>query len=151
MVIKLSDLPEGSKAVIERVDLPENLRERILGMGFVPGKVVETIKKAPLIDPVVYRIGNFRVSLRLSESSKIYVKPIGPVSLAVCPSNVRCKVAALSGGRRFLNNLRAINIGVGKSIKVLRNEFGRLVIEIDGKSFTLGRGMASKILVEVID
>lgn len=151
MMIRLRDLPEGSKAIIEKVDLPEDLRERIFGMGFVPGKIVETVKKAPLVDPIVYKIGDFRVSLRSSESSKIYVRPISPIPMIACPQNVRCKVVALNGGRRFLNNLETTGIYIGKSIKILRNEFGRLIVEIDGRSYTLGKGMASKILVEVVE
>jgi len=150
MVIKLNELPEGSKAIIERVELPEGLRERILGMGFIPGKMVEAIKKAPLVDPTVYKVGNFRVSLRSSEASKIYVKPIGPIPLVLCPTNVMCRIVALNGGRRFLNNLKSVGIDVGRRIKILNNEFGRLSMEVDGKVYTIGRGMASKIVVEVL-
>lgn len=151
MLIKLDELPEGSVAVIEKVDLPEDLKERILGMGFIPGRRIEVVKKAPLVDPTVYKIGNFRVSLRSSEASKIYVKPVNHIPLFLCPEGTVCKVNALAYGRRFLNELARMGLDVGKKIRILRNNSGKITIEVDGNIHTVGKGRASKIFVEVLE
>lgn len=151
MLIKLDDLPEGSTAIIRKIDLPEGLKERILGMGFIPGKKIEVIKKAPLVDPTVYKIGNFRVSLRSSEASKIYVRPINHIPLLICPEGTVCKVSALSYGRRFLNELEKMGISVGKKIHILKNNSGKITIEVDGEIYTVGKGKAAKIFVEVLE
>ena len=50
-------------------------RKRITEMGFVKGKEVKVIKKAPLQDPVEYKILDSRVSLRLSEAAMIEIVP----------------------------------------------------------------------------
>lgn len=48
-------------------------RKRILEMGFVRGKVVETLQNAPLMDPVKYRVMGYEVSLRRSEAANVEV------------------------------------------------------------------------------
>jgi ferrous iron transport protein A len=49
---------------------------RMLDMGFVPGTVVEVARKAPLGDPVEYKVMNSSVSLRNDLASKVLVRPI---------------------------------------------------------------------------
>jgi ferrous iron transport protein B len=69
----LKDLQVHEKAVITKVKGRGAFRKRILEMGFVVGKEVETIRKAPLKDPVEYRIMESNVSLRNSEAELIEV------------------------------------------------------------------------------
>ena len=45
-------------------------------MGFVKGKIVTVVKKAPLMDPVEYEIMGYNISLRKSESRMVIVIPI---------------------------------------------------------------------------
>lgn len=42
-------------------------------MGFIVGKTVKVIRKAPLLDPVEYEVMNYKVSLRNSEASLIEI------------------------------------------------------------------------------
>jgi len=67
----LSDLKMGEKGIIAKVKGRGAFRKRILEMGFVPGKEVEVIKKAPLRDPIEYSILGYNVSLRNSEAQLI--------------------------------------------------------------------------------
>jgi len=71
--MKLSDLQTGEKAVIVKVLGHGGFRKRILEMGFVRGKVVESLQNAPLLDPVKYRIMGYEVSLRKTEAANIEV------------------------------------------------------------------------------
>lgn len=67
----LYDLPQGEKGVITKVRGQGSFRKRIIEMGFVVGKEVEVIKKAPLKDPVEYKILDYFVSLRNNEAQLI--------------------------------------------------------------------------------
>ncbi len=60
------------------------------------------------------------------------------------------RIVQLDGGDEFQRKLRTIGIREGKVVKVLtRQPFGGpVVVEIDGRSTTIGRGMARRIIVE---
>lgn len=71
--MKLSDIQVGQKAVIVKVVGHGGFRRRIVEMGFIKGKVVEVLNKAPLGDPIEYGIMDYRVSLRKQEAQHIEV------------------------------------------------------------------------------
>lgn len=72
----LSNLEPGNKATILRVKGRGAFRKRITEMGFVVGKEVTVVKKAPLQDPVEYNILGYNVTLRLNEAQLIEVDPL---------------------------------------------------------------------------
>jgi len=74
--VNLSELDPGKKATILRVKGRGAFRKRITEMGFVVGKEVTVIKKAPLQDPVEYNILGYNVTLRLSEAKLIEIDTI---------------------------------------------------------------------------
>jgi ferrous iron transport protein B len=71
--MRLSELKTGEKAIIVKVLGHGGFRKRIIEMGFVRGKVVESLQNAPLLDPVKYRVMTYEVSLRRSEAENIEV------------------------------------------------------------------------------
>ncbi len=71
----LFDLQNGEKGIITKVKGRGGFRRRIIEMGFVVGKTVQVIKKAPLRDPIEYNIMGYNVSLRRSEAKLIEVIP----------------------------------------------------------------------------
>jgi ferrous iron transport protein B len=71
--MKLSELKTGEKAVIVKVLGYGGFRKRIVEMGFIEGKIVESILNAPFNDPIKYRIMGYEISLRRSEASQIEV------------------------------------------------------------------------------
>ena len=71
--MKLSEVKVGGKAVIVKVAGHGCFRKRRVEMGFIKGKMVEVINKAPLGDPIEYRIMGYNVSLRLNEAQHIEV------------------------------------------------------------------------------
>jgi len=70
----LYDLNEGERGIILKIKGRGQFRQRLSEMGFVVGKRVTVIKKAPLRDPVEYRIIGYHISLRNSEAQLIEVE-----------------------------------------------------------------------------
>ncbi|KAF0196121.1 MAG: ferrous iron transport protein B [Bacteroidetes bacterium] len=77
----LSDLSPGEKGIITKVKGRGAFRKRILEMGFVAGKEVSVIQRAPLMDPVEYNVMGYNVSLRNSEAMLIEILTESEVSL----------------------------------------------------------------------
>ncbi|MBK6964532.1 MAG: ferrous iron transport protein B [Bacteroidales bacterium] len=69
----LSDLAPGEKGIITKVRGRGAFRKRILEMGFVAGKEVSVIQRAPLMDPVEYNVMGYNVSLRNNEAMLIEI------------------------------------------------------------------------------
>ncbi|MCB2220531.1 MAG: ferrous iron transport protein B [Bacteroidetes bacterium] len=69
----LHELDQGEKGIITKVRGHGAFRKRITEMGFIKGKVVTVVKKAPLRDPVEYNIMGYEVSLRHSEAKLVEV------------------------------------------------------------------------------
>lgn len=63
------------------------------------------------------------------------------------------KVATIQGGCGIQNQLRSIGIREGKELCIVtRHPFrGPVVVKVDGKMISLGRGLASRIMVELMD
>ena len=59
----------------------------------------------------------------------------------------KAKISNLKGGFNFQQKLASLNIRPNKTIKkIVQEPFGGpIVIEIDNRKITLGRGMAAKI------
>ena len=72
----LSELHTGDSAVITKVKGYGAFRKRLNEMGFVRGKVVKSVKNAPLNDPIEYSIMGYEISLRRSEAAFIEVVPL---------------------------------------------------------------------------
>lgn len=74
--MRLSELQTGEEAVIISVGGNGAFRKRIIEMGFVKGKLVHSIKNAPLKDPIEYKILDYYVSLRREEAKYIEIAKI---------------------------------------------------------------------------
>ncbi len=75
--MRLSDLSQGEKGIISKVRGRGAFRRRIMEMGFVSGKEVTVVKRAPLQDPIEYSILGYEVSLRESEADLIEILQLG--------------------------------------------------------------------------
>jgi ferrous iron transport protein B len=69
----LYDLYEGEEGIIVKIKGRGQFRQRLSEMGFVVGRKVSVIKKAPLRDPVEYQIMGYHISLRNSEAQLIEI------------------------------------------------------------------------------
>lgn len=71
--MNLLQLEVGEKAIITKVKGRGAFRKRIIEMGFVAGKEITAVQRAPLNDPVEYNIMGYNVSLRNSEAALIEI------------------------------------------------------------------------------
>lgn len=71
----LCDLPIGACARIESVSTPgaPSLARRLADLGFLPGAQIEVVRKAPLGDPVVYRVCDYELCLRKDQAAAVRV------------------------------------------------------------------------------
>ena len=75
--VPLGELPVGSRAhVVEILGTGKHQRRR-LDMGFVPGAKVTVLRRAPLGDPIEYRIKGTAVAMRRDDANTILVDELG--------------------------------------------------------------------------
>lgn len=71
---KLAELREGEQAIIDRVELPDNVALRLMEMGFFPGNTVTAARCAPGGDPRVFRVDGSEIALRKETAAHLYLK-----------------------------------------------------------------------------
>ncbi len=72
--IALHELPKGSTAVIAAYrDANSVLCRRLFDLGFHPGLEVELVRKAPMRDPLVFRVADCEIVLRKRDAARILV------------------------------------------------------------------------------
>ena len=71
----LDQLPIGQSAVVDHVGGGRQVSRRLMEMGLLPGTRVETIRKAPLGDPLKIRLRGYLLSLRLADAAQIGLAP----------------------------------------------------------------------------
>ncbi len=74
-LLTLADLDEDGSGVVDRIDLPADLADRLMELGFVPGLSVSVGKSAPGGDPRVFRVDGGEIALRQETSRCIFVRP----------------------------------------------------------------------------
>ena len=60
----MADLATGDEGVLKQLDVEEDVEQRLMEQGFVPGASVAAVGKAPGGDPIVYRVDGSDVALR---------------------------------------------------------------------------------------
>jgi ferrous iron transport protein A len=72
--VDLSSLKPGTRAVIVSID--EGAENNfLLEMGCLPGELVRITGTAPLGDPLMVRVGAYRLSIRKADARHIVVAP----------------------------------------------------------------------------
>jgi ferrous iron transport protein A len=71
----LSQLNVGERGILVSLDLPENVQNHLMHMGFVPGACVINLRRAPAGDPTVYCIDGMEIALRRETAGAINVRP----------------------------------------------------------------------------
>jgi Fe2+ transport system protein FeoA len=72
----LSELNVGKVAIVETLELPDEVGHHLMHMGFVPEARVIVIRRAPAGDPTVYAIDGFEIALRRETARSIKVRPL---------------------------------------------------------------------------
>jgi len=76
--LDLAHLPARVPARVVRVLGDDTLAQRLRDLGFRPGTKVETVRRAPLGDPIQFALRGYRVALRRAEAARVRVMPIEP-------------------------------------------------------------------------
>ena len=84
----LSDLRLGTSGRV--IGLQEDttddpIGKRLSNLGFVPGRTVTPLRRAPLGDPVVYRVADYELCLRRQEARMVQVEVLTEADVVVGP------------------------------------------------------------------
>ena len=75
-MIPLSELREGERGVIARLNGTGNFRKRLQEMGFIKGVEILVEKYAPLRDPMELVLKGYHVSLRIEEAGQVMIEKL---------------------------------------------------------------------------
>ena len=75
----MADLERGQRATVVGYSdqVAASTARRLFDLGLVPGVEVTMVRRAPLRDPVIFRVGDFQIALRAGQSRSIQVEPAG--------------------------------------------------------------------------
>lgn len=73
--VSLADLVPGRGGVIVDVCNEANpaTARRLFDLGFAPGVEIEVLRRAPMADPVIYRVAGYEIALRRAQARCIQV------------------------------------------------------------------------------
>ena len=71
----LSEIAVGESAVVASLELPPEIGDHLMHLGFLPEAVIEVLRRAPAGDPTVYRIEGAEIALRRETARYIQVHP----------------------------------------------------------------------------
>ena len=75
-MIPLSELREGERGVIAKLNGSGKFRKRLQEMGFIKGSEIFVEKYAPLRDPIELVIKGYHVSLRVEEAALVMMEKL---------------------------------------------------------------------------
>lgn len=70
----LEEAAPGTRCLILRLRGEGATRQRLLDLGFQPGREVRMLRNAPLRDPIEAQVGDSFVALRRSEAAHVFVE-----------------------------------------------------------------------------
>ena len=73
----LSELKVGETGVLIALDLPDSVQNHLMHMGFIPGALVTSLRRAPAGDPTVYAVDGMEIALRHETAESIRVRTPG--------------------------------------------------------------------------
>ena len=71
--VTLDRLKPGESAQVSELRHEESVVVRLMEMGLLPGQRVTMVRKAPMGDPIEYKVGETSLSLRLEEARLVEV------------------------------------------------------------------------------
>lgn len=71
----LAELRTGETGVLDGIELPEDVTQRLMELGFLPGHVVTPAHSAPGGDPRVFRVDGSEIALRRETAASVWVRP----------------------------------------------------------------------------
>jgi ferrous iron transport protein A len=147
--VTLDHLAVGRRGIVRKLQGEPGIRRRLLSMGFVPGVEVETLRVAPMGDPIAFELKGYNLSLRREEAAFVEVEPIEELALTEAPVGIPLAVSHVHGGWGLRRRLRRARIEPGACIVRIDDAgSGPVTVRVADEIHQLGRGMASRVFVE---
>jgi ferrous iron transport protein A len=70
----LMDLRKGEQGVLDRLELPQDIANRLMELGFLPGSCVTAAASAPGGDPRVFRVDGSEIALRRETAECLFLR-----------------------------------------------------------------------------
>jgi ferrous iron transport protein A len=70
----LSELAPGQSAIVVALDLPHDIQDQLMHLGFSPEATIQTLRRAPAGDPTVYRVEGMEIALRRDTTQHISIR-----------------------------------------------------------------------------
>ncbi|MCC7499497.1 MAG: ferrous iron transport protein A [Bryobacterales bacterium] len=70
----LAHLRRGEHAVIDRLDVPDDIARRLMELGFLPGSTVTAGLSAPGGDPRVFQVDGSEIALRKETAARMKLR-----------------------------------------------------------------------------
>jgi Fe2+ transport system protein FeoA len=79
----LSEVEVGASAIVASLELPHDVLDHLMHLGFLPEATIDVLRRAPAGDPTVYRVEGAEIALRRETARYIHVRrqshaPQGP-------------------------------------------------------------------------
>jgi ferrous iron transport protein A len=76
--LTMAQLVPGQRATVTGYgeEMEADTARRLFDLGLTPGIEVEMVRRAPLGDPVIFRVGDYEVALRSVQSRGIHVEAV---------------------------------------------------------------------------
>jgi ferrous iron transport protein A len=76
--LTLADLDRGQRATVAGYGdaVEPAVARRLFDLGLVPGTEIAVIRRAPLGDPAVYRVGDYEIALRSAQARCVQAEPV---------------------------------------------------------------------------
>jgi len=81
----LAQLKQGEAGTLDRLDLPNDIAQRLMELGFLPGHTIIPARSAPGGEPRVYRVDGSEVALRRETASRLILRAPAPLSCKTKP------------------------------------------------------------------
>jgi ferrous iron transport protein A len=76
----LAELKQGEQGILERIDLPADVAQRLMELGFLPGVPVTRARSAPGGDPRVFRVDGSEIALRRETAARLFLRAAVEIS-----------------------------------------------------------------------
>ncbi len=74
----LSQLRRGERGVLDHIELPADISQRLMELGFLPGSPVVAAGSAPGGDPRVFRVDGAEIALRRETAARLILRAPNP-------------------------------------------------------------------------
>ncbi|NUN02611.1 MAG: ferrous iron transport protein A [Bryobacteraceae bacterium] len=72
----LMELREGEHGILEALEVPEDIAQRLMELGFIPGSRIVAARSAPGGDPRVFRVDGSEIALRRETAAALRLRTL---------------------------------------------------------------------------